>query len=146
MREAAKQPARRQVLLALPSTRALVPSLAAPQEFVARLRSAEAQSSWTASSNGVPSVIAAEALYNSRIASLCRFDAPLSVSLWVSRRGRPAPPEAGCEPVRPEPARRLKLLAQRHRNSSKQGEVPPNPSIERDVQGLSPLTAPHVKR
>ena len=148
MRDAAKQPASwsGQVLLALPSTEALVPSFSSPETFVAGLCSAHALSSWSVTSNAAPSVIAVNPFHQSRIASLCRFDAPLSVSLWVSRRGRPVPPEACYEPVCPEPTRRLKWLAQRGRTSSKQGVVPPNPSIERDVQGLAPLAAPHVKR
>ena len=141
MREAAKQPASGQVLLALPSTEAPVPSFNAPETFVAGLSSAHTQSFKSVALNTAPAVIAAKTFHQSRIASLCRFDAPLSVSPWVSRRGRPAPPEACCEPVRPEPARRLKLLAQRRRASSKQGEVPPNPSIERTNNGGSSLTA-----
>ena len=113
MREAVKQPASwgGQVILALPSNEAFVPSLTAPETFIASLPTAHALSSWSVASNTAPAVTTAEALYESRLSSLCRFDTPLSVSPWVSRRGRPALPEACCEPVRPEPARRLKLLA-----------------------------------
>ena len=94
MREAAKQPASwgGQVLLALPSKEAFAPSLTAPKTFVASLRTAHALSSWSVASNTAPAVTTAEALYDSRMSSLCRFDAPLSVSPWVSRRGRPARP------------------------------------------------------
>jgi len=158
MREAAKQPESwsGQVLLARPSTEALVPSFNAPETFVAGLWSGHALSPWSVPSNTAPSVIAVNHVGQSRIASLCRFDAPLSVSPWVSRHGRPAPPEACCEPMRPERTGRLKWLTQQHRNSSKQGEVPPNPSIERTNNGGSslsafanaqpPLFASHLKR
>ena len=68
---------------------------------------------------------------------------PSLVSQWVSRRGRPAPAEACCEPIRPESARRLKFIAWQRPAPSMQ--APPNPSIERTSPG-KPGAASHVKR
>lgn len=69
----------------------------------------------------------------------CSLGAPGALrrpgALVGSQRDKPS--------VRPP---RVRYSALRHQAAGFRACQPPNPSIERDVQGLSPLAAPHVKR
>ena len=142
MREAAEQPAYRQAPLAQPAARALVPSFALPETFVAGPCQAHATELQVNSFKSEPTVITRNLFYESQTGSVCHSEA----RLFNRSFSRPAPPAACCEPMRPEAPSRLKWLAQRPRASSKQREVPPNPSIERTSKGLRPFAASHVKR
>jgi hypothetical protein len=84
-----------QVLLAWPSTKTLVPSFTASDVFVARPRSVQARCSWSAAAATVPTGVASRGFAS----PACRARAH-SMHRWlssqlVSRRGRPALPEAG---------------------------------------------------